>query len=51
VKISEEMSDHDWVPKNCFRFWLWRQIEPFLTGNLRGYLGAWIIEGRMWRKP
>lgn len=28
---------------------LWRLIEPYIDGNLRGYLGAWILEGRLWR--
>ena len=35
-----------YVPR--WRAALWRVIEPLLTGKVRGYLGAAILEGRLY---
>lgn len=34
----------------AWRVELWREIEPFLSGSVRGYLGAAILDGRLWKR-
>lgn len=47
-KIEARLHALENPPLAPWRVWLWRQLEPHVSGKVRGYLGAWILEGRFY---
>lgn len=46
IELQERLDILENPPRAAWRGAVWRVIEPYLTGRIRGHLGAWILEGR-----